>query len=75
MENVIAVTEASLKDEQKQSAEGEAPQQIQEDTQAEETQEEPKEEKRRLLAGEYYIKEIEILGNNLVETNFVKDQV
>ena len=58
-----------------QSAEGEAPQQIQEDTQAEEIQEEPKEEKRRLLAGEYYIKEIEILGNNLVETNFVKEQM
>ncbi|MBR1977015.1 BamA/TamA family outer membrane protein [bacterium] len=45
------------------------------ETQAQETQEEPKEEKRPLLAGEYYIKEIEILGNNLVEVNFLKSQM
>lgn len=46
-----------------------------EENQPQEQASDQKEEKRPLLAGEYYIKEIEILGNNLVETNYVKDQM
>ncbi len=64
--------------EEKQDAtaqEAESLQEAQEQTAKETPQEEIKEEKKPLLAGEYYIKEIEILGNNLVETNFVKNQM
>ncbi len=68
--------EAKTQEQWETFAEGEGQEVGLEETQEQEGFEEtPQEEKRPLLAGEYYIKEIEILGNNLVETNYVKSQM